>query len=92
MTLLTTLYTILNTGGGADLAADYLATCTFQQQCDHPRMRDILTRSHCLTDRKTEKMVSVALKHNLLAVVEDICASRASYWKRKGRTAQSLQW
>ena len=55
-------------------------------------MRDILTRSHCLTDRKTEKMVSVALKHNLLTVVEDICASRASYWKRKGRTAQSLQW
>jgi hypothetical protein len=82
----------LQRGGGADLAADYLSTCTFQQRCDHPRMRDMLSRSSCLTDRRTEQILSVAQKYHLSTVVEDVCASRAAFWKQSGRTAQSLQW
>ena len=82
----------LQRGCGADMAADYLGTCSFQQRCNHPRMRDMLTRSYSKTDRETEKIVHIATKYNLTSVVEDVCASRAAYWKQRGRTAQSLQW
>ena len=55
-------------------------------------MRDMLTKSYAVTDRGTEKIIAIARKYGLKSVVEDVCTSRASYWKQKGRVAQSLQW
>jgi len=52
----------------------------------------MLTRSPSFSDRETEKILSIALKYQLMTVAEDVCASRAAYWKQRGRTAQSLQW
>ena len=84
----------LQRGGGADLAADYLNTCTFQSSVGHPRMHDMLTRAWAIqyTERATHKMVSIARHYGLGQAADEICSAKSAHWRARGRVAQSLQW
>ena len=84
----------LQRGGGADVAADYLGTCSFQSSMGHPRMHNMLTRawSSQYTERATRKLVSIAQRFGLVHAADEICAAKAAHWQARGRTAQSLQW